>query len=281
MTTQPGIIIVNADDFGMSSQVNRAIVTCFEKGLISSTTLMANMPGFEEACELAIQHRLTDRIGIHLNLTEGMPLVPELRRNAALCDRAGEFRRFRSRHLSTTDRTQIAAEFAAQIERCRQAGLQLTHADAHQHVHTEPMVFLALRPVLKQFGIRYLRISRNMDSLPALSAKRLAKTCFNRCIAACGLRRTDYFGTVANFEDFRKAGRLNKSSFEILTHPSLDQHGTVIDHLDNEPLVDRLENVFRDLPLVSYSGSTPLASSSSHSSSSGQSTAHVPKSAMC
>ena len=67
-------IIVNADDFGMSAEANRAIVEAFENNVISSTTLMTNMPGFEEACELAHRRRLLGKIGLHLNLTSGYPL---------------------------------------------------------------------------------------------------------------------------------------------------------------------------------------------------------------
>jgi predicted glycoside hydrolase/deacetylase ChbG (UPF0249 family) len=67
--------IVNADDFGMSAEVNRAIVEAFENNVISSTTLMANMPGFDEACELARRHRLVIKIGLHLNLTSGFPII--------------------------------------------------------------------------------------------------------------------------------------------------------------------------------------------------------------
>jgi len=73
-------IIVNADDFGMSAETNRAIVEAFENSVISSTTLMANMPGFEEACELAHRHRLLGKIGLHLNLTSGYPLSAPIRR---------------------------------------------------------------------------------------------------------------------------------------------------------------------------------------------------------
>jgi predicted glycoside hydrolase/deacetylase ChbG (UPF0249 family) len=62
-------IIANADDFGLNDEVNQAIVEAFEKHMISSATLMANMPGFEEACELAHRHGLLGRIGVHLNLT--------------------------------------------------------------------------------------------------------------------------------------------------------------------------------------------------------------------
>lgn len=253
MKIEPGRIVVNADDFGYSSDVNQAILTCFSQGLISSTTIMANMPGFDEACQLAVSNRLAHRIGVHLNLTEGQPLLPELRSNSALCDASGRFRRFRSRWLSVSDRLMIAAEVAAQIQRCRDAGLPLTHADSHQHVHNEAMVLQAIQPVLKRSGIRYLRISRNMDSLPMVSPKSIAKSCFNSWIAMNGLRGTDYFGTVENFEHFRSANRLAGASFEILTHPSLDQHGVLIDHLDHLSLADRLARVFQNLRLSGFS----------------------------
>ncbi len=252
MSVPPGTIIVNADDFGQSSTVNRAIIACFDSGLISSATIMANMPGFDEACALAISNQLTGRIGVHLNLTDGWPLLPELQSNPALCDASGRFRRFRSRLLSKSDRAMIAAEVGAQIQRCRAAGLPLTHADSHQHVHNEPMVFRAIQPVLKHLGIRHLRISRNMDSLPVVSSKYVAKLCFNRWVAFHGLRGTDYFGSVENFVHFRSTDRLSGVSIEILTHPSFDQGGTLIDHFDNLPLQDRLARAFCDLRLAGY-----------------------------
>ena len=248
-----GTVIVNADDFGMSSLINRAIVACFDQGLISSTTVMANMPGFEEACELAVANQLTDCVGVHVNLTEGRPLLPDLCRNPALCDAGGNFRRFRSRILSSSDRSQISAEVTTQIQRCRWAGLRLTHADSHQHVHNEPMVFLAVQSVLKQQGILHLRISRNMDLLPRTSIKQFAKVCFNQLIAAHGLRGTDYFGSVSNFEQFRNANLLDYASFEILTHPSFDERGILVDHVENLPLADRLASVFCGIPLAAYS----------------------------
>lgn len=68
-------IIVNADDFGLKSSVNKAIVESFNKEIISSTTIMANMPGFEEAVELAFKHEFNDRLGIHLNLDAGCHLT--------------------------------------------------------------------------------------------------------------------------------------------------------------------------------------------------------------
>src|SRR5258708_1899979 len=82
-------IIVHADDFGMSAEVNRAIVEAFENNVISSTTLMTNMPGFDEACELAHRHRLLGKIGLHLNLTSGYPFSSPIRQSPRFCDNVG------------------------------------------------------------------------------------------------------------------------------------------------------------------------------------------------
>ena len=77
---------------GMSAEINRAIVEAFHKGVISSATLITNMPGFEEACELAHRHRLLGKIGLHLKLTSGYPLSAAIRRCPRLCDDTGMFR---------------------------------------------------------------------------------------------------------------------------------------------------------------------------------------------
>ena len=75
---------------------------------------------------------------------------------------------------------------------------------------------------------------------------------FNQLIAAQGLRGTDYFGSVSNFEQFRNANLLDYASFEILTHPSFDERGILVDHVENLPLADRLASVFRGIPLAAY-----------------------------
>ena len=64
-------VIVNADDFGMNHNVNLAIDYCFKKNIISSTTIMANMPGFDEAVKLACIGKYDKYVGIHFNLVDG------------------------------------------------------------------------------------------------------------------------------------------------------------------------------------------------------------------
>ena len=91
-TTRARNVVVNADDFGMSRQINEAILQAFEKGLISSATLMANMPAFEEACQLVRQDHLQRRIGLHLNLTEGKPLTADIADCPRFCDAGGCWR---------------------------------------------------------------------------------------------------------------------------------------------------------------------------------------------
>ena len=59
------MLIINADDFGKNRDVNQAVVECFERGLCSSTTIMPNMPGFEEACRLVHEKGLVSHVGIH------------------------------------------------------------------------------------------------------------------------------------------------------------------------------------------------------------------------
>jgi hypothetical protein len=68
-------IIVNADDFGSKSSVNKAIAELFNTGAINSTTLIANMAGFDEAVELANKNNFITKIGVHLNLSAGDPLT--------------------------------------------------------------------------------------------------------------------------------------------------------------------------------------------------------------
>ena len=83
--------IINADDFGASSVVNRAIEDCLRKGLCSHASLMANMPGFEEACELSLRHGWADRIGLHLVLRDGPPLSHKIQRFPASAVPTGSY----------------------------------------------------------------------------------------------------------------------------------------------------------------------------------------------
>lgn len=248
------IAIINADDFGKSEEVNRAIISCFNEGLISSTTIMANMPGFEEACELFRKESLSGHIGVHLNIIEGMPLTDGIRSCPMFCNTEGEFTYKDQRPLWFTfkERADLAAEIKAQIERCLANGLSLTHADSHHHVHTELPVFSAIKPVLRHHGIRYVRISRNTNIRRISLPKRIYKIGFNRWLTWHGFRRTDYFGDIDEFNQIKQTERLVGKSFEIMVHPSYGEDGKLIDSTDGLPLMERLRDALKDVAIESY-----------------------------
>ena len=87
-------IIVNADDFGRDEESTRAILECFRRGYINQTTLMVNMPCAEKAVVLAREAGFADKIGLHLNLTQGMPLTESIKRFSEMCDVASKAHRF-------------------------------------------------------------------------------------------------------------------------------------------------------------------------------------------
>jgi len=131
-------LIVNADDFGLDPDYNQLTLRAFQRGVISSATLMANMPAFEDACRLSHEHALLGRIGLHFNLTHGAPLSPAILGQPAFCNAQGQFDLNLSRsalRLPASAAQAVAQELQAQWQRCLDQGLRPSHIDSHQHVH--------------------------------------------------------------------------------------------------------------------------------------------------
>ena len=149
-------LIVNADDFGLARSASTGIIDVYQAGQLSSTTLMVNMPGTEEAVDLAERHPGLG-VGLHFNLTEGRPLTDA----RSLVDSDGAFllrgeliRRSVRGRVKPSD---ITRELTAQLDRFVSLGLTPTHLDSHQHVHMVPTVFRAMAPVLRE-RVRALRV---------------------------------------------------------------------------------------------------------------------------
>jgi hopanoid biosynthesis associated protein HpnK len=156
-------LIINADDFGLTRGVNRAIVEAHEHGVVTSATLMANGPAFEDAVRTAQSvPRLS--IGCHVLLVDGSPVL-----NAAqvstLVGSGSQARfgcgigKFSLRALTgRLDSSQIEAEATAQICKLQTAGITVSHLDTHKHTHMFPQVF---RPLLRAAGNSGVRAVRN------------------------------------------------------------------------------------------------------------------------
>jgi len=149
-------LIVNADDFGLARSVSTGIIDVYQAGQLSSTTLMVNMPGTEEAVDLAERHPGLG-MGLHFNLTEGRPLTDA----RSLIDSDGAFllrgELIRRSIRGRVEPSEIARELTAQLDRFVSLGLTPTHLDSHQHVHMVPTVFRAMAPVLRE-RVRALRV---------------------------------------------------------------------------------------------------------------------------
>ena len=125
-------LIVNADDFGVSRAVNLGIIDCFKRGIVTSATIMMNMPQSEDACMLAKEHGLP--VGLHLVMTSGFPVSDDV---PSLVGEDGRFMK-RKEQLKGYSLKDVEKEFRSQIEKELMLGLVPTHLDSHHHVHLEP-----------------------------------------------------------------------------------------------------------------------------------------------
>ncbi len=155
-------LIINADDFGLTAGVDRAIVEGHRNGVITSATLMANGRAFAGAVtEARSAPRLS--VGCHVVLVDGEPVLPAREVSSLLGARPGRFRRSLTDFAFSALRgrlepAQIEAETTAQIRKIQAAGLAVTHVDSHKHVHMFPPV---LKPLLRAARARGVPAVRN------------------------------------------------------------------------------------------------------------------------
>lgn len=127
-------LIINSDDYGYSRGINHAIIDTYQTGILTSTTLMSNTPGFEHAVDLAKKNEGLG-IGVHLVLTFLKPLRDDV---PTLVDEEGNFYRpedyFERKHQVDAD--DLYREWDTQIQKILNAGIQPTHLDSHHHAHT-------------------------------------------------------------------------------------------------------------------------------------------------
>jgi chitin disaccharide deacetylase len=153
-------LIVNADDFGLTKRVSEAIVDAHRRGIVTSTTLMANGAAFGTATALSRQMPRLG-IGVHLNLSEGMPVSPASRIPSLLNARGrlhltpGRlWKAIATRRVRLAD---VEAELRAQIAKIHRAGILPTHFDGHKHVHMVPGVSDIVVRLAQEFSVSSVR----------------------------------------------------------------------------------------------------------------------------
>ncbi len=179
------LLVVNADDFGFTRDVNEGILAAHLSGIVTATTLMATGAAFEHAVGLALENPTLD-VGCHLVLVGGSSLLPPC--GALPGSTAGLIRALALRRMHPYE------ELRAQMHKLLDAGLSPSHLDTHKHTHLLPQVAEAVGRIAEEFRIRWVR---RPLAVPVLGS------CLAWILSRHGCRMTD------RFEGFRLTGRLD------------------------------------------------------------------------
>ena len=233
-------LIINADDFGRHELINQAVEKGVTEGCLRSATLMPGGKAFESAVAVARRHEKLG-VGIHFTLVNGYPILPP-QEIPSLVTAEGVFfddytvlvKHFLSGRVNLEE---VRAELAAQLNKLEGAGLKLTHADSHQHMHTLPGIIDIVLALSKASGIKALRTPRTplfsgefggfgqligrlgLGTLACLSAWKAKRQ---------GLATTEHFAGIVAGEAVSEAylldfiRQLQPGTTEVMMHPGLD-----------------------------------------------------------
>jgi predicted glycoside hydrolase/deacetylase ChbG (UPF0249 family) len=245
-------LIINADDFGISKEVNFAIMALMDLNLCLDTTLLVNFEDSMHAAEMAIAQNRKNNIGIHLNLTEGHPLTDKIKNESRFCNENGLFEHKKRKHimfLTNSEKIAVTEELTSQIKLCREFGIPVSHADSHNHIHEEPGLLFLMIDVLKNEKIPFLRLSNNLGKTSFINT--IYRFTYNTMIHYHKLAGTDYFGSIANLKNNRHELKQD-TYFELMIHPGKIAGNRVFDVYSNENLSMLLPNIIAGHKLMSY-----------------------------
>ena len=230
-------IILNADDFGRHTFINRAVEEGVARGILRSATIMPGGAAFDDAAALARRTPALG-VGIHLTLVNGNPVLPPSE-IPSLVTEAGVFL---DDHTALTVRVlrgsvnlaEVRAELAAQLRRVEAAGLRLTHADSHQHMHVLPGVIDIVLDLCSEAQIPAMRAPRaplfagNFGGIGQLIGRAGLSVLARRAAArakARGIRTPDHFAGIVAGEAVDTAtltqitAGLGEGVTEVMLHP--------------------------------------------------------------
>ncbi|MCL5099489.1 MAG: ChbG/HpnK family deacetylase, partial [Candidatus Omnitrophica bacterium] len=156
--------MVNADDFGLSTAVNQAVVRAHRQGILTSASLMMGGAACDEAVEMARQNPRLG-VGLHLTLVCGPSVLPSSE-IPGLVDSRGQFSndpvRTGFRYFARPSLLpELKREIRAQFDKFSRTGLRLDHVNGHLHLHLHPTVLRVLSEHAQGWGIRRMRLTND------------------------------------------------------------------------------------------------------------------------
>jgi predicted glycoside hydrolase/deacetylase ChbG (UPF0249 family) len=239
-------LIINADDYGLCREVNRAIENLVEVGRLQNISILVNSSFYRESVDFLKTHPKCST-GIHLNIVEGAAISAR-EKGEALLGRNGEFIGLsqlfvRWGYMPRAVAKAVEAEWRAQIELLLKDGLTITHADSHQHIHAFPPFWKILIKLCQEYGISAMRLPREHNKLRRRSMPAFAlKQCVDISTALypgrnlagnehfLGFKRAGAYGENEMISDIRS---LKDGVTEMTVHPSLD-NGVPYSHFRGE-----------------------------------------------
>ena len=233
--------VIHADDFGFDESVTACIDECFRRRWLSETSLMVNRPNCDAAVALARRHGYAHVVGLHVNLTQGMPLTEPIRGCRRFCREDGSF--FRTFHttakqrcyLTPREHAAVKTELAAQIEKFCSYGDLMPSVDSHNHLHMDWLIYRILKPMLLAHGFTRMRMFTDQHRL------RLDRALYGRFFTwevRRHFKTTDHFDGV-NEQLLKGPGGVT----EVMVHP-LMKDGVLCDTaVPYEEHIKRLQTV--------------------------------------
>jgi hopanoid biosynthesis associated protein HpnK len=221
-------LIVNADDFGLSTEVNEGILEAFEQGILTSTSLIPTGEAFRHAVEIARKTPSLD-VGIHLTLT-GEKSVLEKNEIPTLVDEKGNFRRSVYPFFSDYIRNRISMEdvrneYSAQFDKVIDHGISISHIDSHQHLHVLPKILEITIQLANRHGIRAIRFPKERIRIQHLATgsnyPRLIQQIVLNIFCAYSRERMKHYATD-HFHGFYYGGDLDKNNLKRILVEQLD-----------------------------------------------------------
>jgi len=227
-------VIVNADDFGLAQGVNEGIIKAHQEGILTSATLMANMPGFDQAVELAGANPELG-VGVHLNILRGRPL--------SLAQKVGSLLSQENRFIPSVSSLlyrmalkkinfdEVEREFRTQVEKVRKAGIHPSHIDSEKHIHLIRPLFRIVLKLAKEYKIDRIRFIQEccISARPGQMFKSifisLSSSSMTKKMTQEGIRSPDRFygvcdsGRVTAAKLQQVLQRAREGVLEIMVHP--------------------------------------------------------------
>ncbi len=208
------LLLVTADDFGLTEGVSRAVVHAHREGIVTSASLLAVGPAYGDAVQLA-RANPSLAVGVHLAAVGEDPPLLDPAAIPSLVDRSGHFplsyRTFLQRAaLGKVHVADLRREFRAQVQRVVDDGLVPSHLDTHQHLHLWPPVARVVTELATEYGIPAVRLPRSHRRSTVGAGVNILSHQLSRHLDAAPLHHTDeFFG-------LDEAGSLDRSFEQAL-----------------------------------------------------------------